>query len=110
MRAMLTTSSTLLDHFAHVAFCVRGDVLEQREPEHEGHCAPILKRPDTRTSPEERRPHCCLCWLDGVWSPPIKCWDGIPICREHLAEIVEKNSPSLPMQARGFAAPSTALH
>jgi hypothetical protein len=61
-----------------------------------------MKRPDEIC--------CCLCWLDGIRSEPIKGWDGVPICREHLAEVIGKNSPSLPMQARGFAAPSTTLH
>jgi hypothetical protein len=31
---------------------------------------------------------CALCWIDGKRSPAIKGWDGIPICREHLAETI----------------------
>jgi hypothetical protein len=49
---------------------------------------------------------CALCWIDGVRSEPTKGWDGIPMCREHLCEIVEKNSPSVPLK-KGYALPHT---
>jgi hypothetical protein len=29
---------------------------------------------------------CALCLLDGVWSKPVKGWDGFPICRKHVSE------------------------
>lgn len=35
---------------------------------------------------------CCMCWIEGVSSPPIKGWEGVPMCREHLAEVVGKNT------------------
>lgn len=35
---------------------------------------------------------CCLCWLEGIWSEPMKNWDGFPICREHLSETIARTS------------------
>jgi hypothetical protein len=37
-------------------------------------------------------PCCCLCMLDGIWSEPVKGWDGVAICREHLAETLVRTS------------------
>jgi hypothetical protein len=39
-----------------------------------------------------RQSGCALCWIDGVWSKPIDKWPGFPICREHLAESLERTS------------------
>ena len=36
--------------------------------------------------------HCALCWIDGVHSPAISGWDGIGICREHMAQTLVRTS------------------
>jgi hypothetical protein len=59
----------------------------------------------------ERPPICCLCWLDGIQSPAIiKGWDGVPICREHLAESVARTSgqPTI-TPSPGFTAATMTL-
>jgi hypothetical protein len=42
----------------------------------------------------ERASICCTCWIDGIRTPapPIKGWDGMPICREHLSESIARTS------------------
>jgi hypothetical protein len=35
---------------------------------------------------------CSLCLIDGIWSDAVKGWDGIPICREHLAQTLVRTS------------------
>jgi hypothetical protein len=43
------------------------------------------------------REYCSTCWIEiGECSPAVK-WDGVPLCREHLAE----NQ----MKCEGIAAP-----
>jgi hypothetical protein len=51
--------------------------------------------------------HCCLCWIDGVRSPAVKGWEGVPICREHLAQGIARTSgePKLDI-APNVAAPA----
>jgi hypothetical protein len=43
---------------------------------------------------EERSPIRCLCWIDGIRTPapPIKGWDGMHICREHLSQSIARSS------------------
>jgi hypothetical protein len=55
---------------------------------------------------DDKKTGCGLCWLDGVWSEPVKGWDGFPICREHLSESLAKDLPSVP-PATVFTAPMT---
>ena len=36
---------------------------------------------------------CCLCWAERglrTSAPVIRGWDGIPLCREHVAESVRR--------------------
>ncbi|MBR1086458.1 hypothetical protein JQ621_03115 [Bradyrhizobium manausense] len=36
-----------------------------------------------------KEPGCALCWVDsGIWSKPVRGWDGVPICREHVAQSI----------------------
>jgi hypothetical protein len=38
---------------------------------------------------------CCLCWAEyGVRTsaPAIRGWEGIPLCREHLAQGIARTS------------------
>jgi hypothetical protein len=40
----------------------------------------------------ESAPCCSLCLIDGIWSAAVKGWDGVPICREHLAQTIVRVS------------------
>jgi hypothetical protein len=58
----------------------------------------------------ERPPICCLCWLDGIQSPAIvKGWDGVPICRDHLAETIERTSGQPAVGYRAMIKPPLEL-
>jgi len=53
---------------------------------------------------------CCLCWLEGIRSEPIRNWDGFPICREHIAEtLVRVNGHPVISPSPGFAAAPATL-
>jgi hypothetical protein len=45
---------------------------------------------------KQGEPCCCLCWLDGVRSEPVANWPGVPVCREHLAESLANEFPTVP--------------
>ena len=52
--------------------------------------------------------NCCLCWIDGVVSETVEGWEGAALCREHLADILSKYEPPVPVPSPGFAkAPAT---
>jgi hypothetical protein len=54
------------------------------------------------------QPGCALCWIDDVWSEPVKGWVGIPICREHLAQtIIRTGGHPVINPSPGSAASST---
>lgn len=54
------------------------------------------------------KPGCALCWIDGVWSEPVKNWDGFAICREHMAEtLVRVNRHPVITPSPGITAPAT---
>jgi hypothetical protein len=52
---------------------------------------------------------CCLCWLiDNRLSPAIDGWEGIAVCREHMAEtLVRVGGLPTVTPTPGFAAPVT---
>ena len=60
---------------------------------------------------DERPPICCLCRLNGIQSPAIvKGWDGVPICREHIAETIARTSGQPAINpSPGFAATTATL-
>jgi hypothetical protein len=57
-----------------------------------------------------RQPGCALCWIGGIWSKQIDNWPYMPICREHLAESLERTSghPAI-RPSPGFATAPDAL-
>jgi hypothetical protein len=58
-----------------------------------------------------KKPGCALCWVDGIWSPPIKGWDGFPICREHAAEsIAQATGQKFAVHEVEFSGQSSSLH
>jgi hypothetical protein len=43
------------------------------------------------------RPACCsLCWVErGEKTEPMKGWDGVPLCRQHVAACIAANLPAI---------------
>jgi hypothetical protein len=53
-------------------------------------------------------PGCALCWIDGIWSKPIKNWPGMRICRDHMAEtLVCTSGHPVIKPSPGIEAPAT---
>jgi len=52
---------------------------------------------------------CCLCWIDGVQTPAVKGWVGVPICREHMAETIERTSGKPAVGHRAMIKPPLEL-
>ncbi|MDA9508092.1 hypothetical protein XI09_26335 [Bradyrhizobium sp. CCBAU 11386] len=60
--------------------------------------------------PDEGAARCCFCWIDGISTAPIRGWDGIPMCRAHLAKTLEKNLPLATTRTDIAAASALLLH
>jgi hypothetical protein len=49
--------------------------------------------------------------IDGVWSKPIKNWDGAPICREHVSQCIARaNGQTVIVPTIDFSSQSPSLH
>jgi hypothetical protein len=49
--------------------------------------------------------------IDGVWSKPIKNWDGAPICREHVSQcIARSNGGTVIVPTIDLSSQSLSLH
>jgi hypothetical protein len=52
---------------------------------------------------------CALCLIDGIRSKAIRGWDGVPICREHVAQCIGRSNgqpvivPTVDISAHSFS-------